>query len=189
MISTRYASDYRLDNDTDGTGKSKHKLVYVGPLYEFVNEPAKVKAAGNHCLIVLAAMWLLWIIGIVLPTSYFHYIYIVLPFVCCAIPLVLLSAGLFYLKTAASPYERIRKERTADRMKAQGLVGMVISAICVPMIIYRIILTGTVKLTDIIFSAMVLAIFAGMLIVFKKASVFAMKESVNPLTKKWAEIR
>lgn len=189
MISTRYASDYRLDNDTGQTGKTRHKLVYVGPLYEFVNDPAKVRAAGNHCLIVLASMWLLWIIGIVLPTSYFHYIYIVLPFVCCAIPLILMSAGLFYLKTAACPYERIRKERTGDRLKAQGLIGMVLSAICVPLIIYRISLTGTVKPLDIVFSAMVLAIFAGMLFIFKKASVFVMKESVNPQTKKWAEIR
>ncbi len=129
MFSSRkYFDDYVVEV-VDKNGKPKKVSTYIGEYYEY--DSVKLAAHLKIFLCIAAAFLLALFVGAGCVTFSNNVYYVLLPFVCQPLTLLMLIYALVELMIYRSRVKAGDKKRTLDRVRPLALAHMIICAICV----------------------------------------------------------
>ncbi|MBE6767771.1 MAG: hypothetical protein E7549_02530 [Ruminococcaceae bacterium] len=116
MVSKKYAADYRLENVRDKQGKLRTVAVYRGTRYTFKASPQAVRRAAR--LYALLTAWSVLCFGVILflNAAVLRQFYVLLPVLCCLLPLGYLTVAVIYTFTSTPPLTRERRDKICDRL-------------------------------------------------------------------------
>ena len=129
MVNKKYANDYHLENTKTKRGKIKTVAVYGGPQYTFKAAADTVRRTGRLCALLTALCVLFFAAVLFLNTAVLRQMYVLFPFLCCALPLGYQSVAVLYTLTTKPPFTRERNDKMHDRLAKTSLFLMVFSAI------------------------------------------------------------
>lgn len=116
MVSKKYAADYRLENVRDKQGKLKTIAVYRGTRYTFKASPQAVRRAATLYALLTALAVLCFGVTLFLNTAVMRQFYVLLPVLCCLLPLGYLTIAVIYTFTSKLPLTRERRDKICDRL-------------------------------------------------------------------------
>lgn len=116
VVSGKYASDYRLENIEGKNGKIVTKPVYRGDLFSFSKTEDEVKKVKVIFAVSTLVEWILFFVSIILNTRAGRAMYVSLPFLALAFPLLGQSDGVWTLLTAKDKVIRSVKDKITEKM-------------------------------------------------------------------------
>lgn len=129
MVSKKYAADYRLENVRDKQGKLKTIAVYRGTRYTFKASPQAVRRTAILYALLTAASLLCFGVTLFLNTAVMRQFYVLIPLLCCLLPLGYLTIAVIYTFTSAPPLTRERRDKICDRLAHTTLLLMFFSGV------------------------------------------------------------
>lgn len=116
MVSRKYASDYRLENIKTKSGKIVTKPVYRGDLFGFSKPKAEVKKLKYIFLISTIIEWLLFLASLLINTRSGRAMYVSLPFLALAFPLLGQSDAVWTFVSAKDGVTRMVKDKITEKL-------------------------------------------------------------------------
>lgn len=116
MVSRKYASDYRLENVKDKKGKIVTKPVYRGELYSFSKSKKEIKKLKKIFIISLILEWFIFLLSLFLNTRVGRAMYVVLPFLGVAFPLLGETDTIWAFLSSKGPMIRSEKDKITEKM-------------------------------------------------------------------------
>ncbi len=127
MVSRKYTSDYRIENEEGKNGKTKTIAVYRGDLFDWVvskEEVEKIKRIFTFSTII---EWVLLLISLSLNTDKSRVAYVSLPLIAVAFPLLGQTDCLFAFKAKKS-FERRDKDKVSEKLVSYVFVTLFLSS-------------------------------------------------------------
>jgi len=126
MSVNKYVGDYRLIEDVDEKGRIRTRTEYKGDLYHYRTgeTPERHRTAA-----AAAALWALWILAMLLPSSGMRVFYVSLPFICSAPALFILSDTVRLIVCRKEPMEHRDADRINNRYPSSLLFAQILLAV------------------------------------------------------------
>ena len=115
MVSGKYASDYRLENVEGKRGKIVTKPVYRGDLFSFSGTEKDVRKTKLIFAVSTAAEWILFFVAILLNTKAGRAMYVSLPFLATAFPLLGQTDAVWTLLVSKENVIRSVKDKITEK--------------------------------------------------------------------------
>lgn len=178
MISSKYASDYRLENVADPkTGKLKTKAVYRGDWFRF-EKPAELVKKRKILFTALTAVVIAAFAAALMLTGgaernrdvkALEQIYVLLPFVGLLFPIYYLIGATVRMWSAREKVTRADKDRIEGRFTGAAVAAIVLAGVSLAGHIVSWALNGETK-SDIVLLILTAAVIAAgvVMLVFRK---------------------
>lgn len=128
MVSRKYTKDYRLSETPLPNGRMKTQAIYIGEHYYFTAPPNALHRLRTACLTLMATCWIAFI-GALLPRSHASSLMVVvLPHVCCLMPLCYLSESVWILWRAPVPLTHSQADKVSKGLPTRSLLCLLFSA-------------------------------------------------------------
>ncbi|MGN1163865.1 MAG: hypothetical protein ACI4S4_03560, partial [Candidatus Ornithospirochaeta sp.] len=114
MVSGKYASDYRLENVEGRNGKIVTKPVYRGDLFSFSRTNEEVRRTKVIFAVSTVAEWIFFFVSILLNTRAGRAMYVSLPFLAVAFPLLGQSDAVWTLVSSKESVIRSVKDKITE---------------------------------------------------------------------------
>ena len=137
MISTKYAPDYRLENEVDpATGKIRTVPVYRGPLFSFCQEQQTAARMKRLFPLLTGLSVLAYVLLLTTNTAAGRTMYVMLPFAGLCFPLLYAALGCWRLLTAKAQVTREHRDKIEHRLTGSAaamlaLAGISLAGFCV----------------------------------------------------------
>ena len=174
MVSTKYTSDYRLENVVDPrTGKLVTKAVYRGDWFCF-EKPAALVRQRKILFTILVGLITAAFIGALLLTGInernqdmiaIEKYYVIIPFVGLMFPIFFMGTAAVRMWRATDKVTREHRDKISDRFAATGISAAILSGVSVIGHIVSWAINGE-TVTDMIFLGITLIILAASLAIF-----------------------
>ena len=174
MVSTKYTSDYRLENVVDPrTGKLVTKAVYRGDWFCF-EKPAALVRQRKILFTILVGLITAAFIGALLLTGInernqdmiaIEKYYVIIPFVGLMFPIFFMGTAAVRMWRATDKVTREHRDKIGDRFAATGISAAILSGVSVIGHIVSWAINGE-TVTDMIFLGITLIILAASLVIF-----------------------
>lgn len=184
MVTSKYSSDYRLENVVDPrSGKLVTKAVYRGDWFRFSKPAELVKKRGIlftvlTCLIAALFVTALMLTG-VKERNYnvkaLEQIYVLLPFVGMIFPIYYLAAATWRFWRAKEKVTRSHKDRIVGRYTAASAATAILAAMSLIGHIVSWALNGETA-TDLVLLAITAAVIAAAAVIFAKRNDLSMEK-------------
>ena len=115
VVSGKYASDYRLENVEGKNGKIVTKPVYRGDLFSFSRTEDEVRKTKIIFAVSTASEWVFFFLSILINTRAGRAVYVSLPFLAAAFPLLGQSDAVWALLSAKESVIRSVKDKITER--------------------------------------------------------------------------
>lgn len=168
MISSKYASDYRLENVADPkTGKLKTKAVYRGDWFRF-EKPAELVKKRKILFTALTCVLIAVFIAVLMLTGgaernrdvkALEQIYVLVPFVGLLFPIYYLVGAVIRMWAVREKATRAEKDRIAGRITGAAVAAIVLAGVSFVGHIVSWALNGETK-TDIVLLILTAAVIA-----------------------------
>ena len=122
MIFNRYAGDYRLENQTDASGRLKTVAVYRGREYYLALSAGELRTFCRKWLLWLLPIAALFVPGFFLNGAGGRRPYVTLPYIALLLPLYLSAAMLPLLRRERTCFERKDRDRIERRSRGCPLL-------------------------------------------------------------------
>ena len=116
MVSRKYTSDYRLENIKDKNGKIVTKPVYRGDLFGFSKSQEEVKRLKSIFVVSTIIEWCLYVFSILINTRAGRAMYVSLPFLAIAFPLLGQSDAVWTLASTKGDAARMVKDKITEKL-------------------------------------------------------------------------
>ena len=116
MVSRKYASDYRLENIETKGGKIVTKPVYRGDLFGFSKPEAEVKRLKVIFIVSTIIEWILFFTSLLLNTRSGRVMYVSLPFLALAFPLLGQSDAVWTFVSSRDGVTRMVKDKITEKL-------------------------------------------------------------------------
>ena len=116
MVSRKYASDYRLENIEGKNGKIVTKPVYRGDLFGFLKPTEEIKRLKTIFIATTVIEWCLFFLSLLLNTRAGRTMYVSLPFLAVAFPLLGQSDGVWTFVSTKSDATRMIKDKITEKL-------------------------------------------------------------------------
>ena len=170
----RFTKDYELVTTTDGKGRGKTSMVYIGSYYNLDIEAAAYRTYRWLAWALLIGMVIFQIAAGFVNNRGMYQMYVAVPYVLCFFPLVYLSAGALKLPSATTHLRRDQAELSLGRMKKSGTALAVLNGLVVLAELAYLLLFGTAAelQRELVFLAlMVLVCAANTLLLLKTRAI------------------
>lgn len=174
MVSTKYTSDYRLENVVDPrTGKLVTKAVYRGDWFCF-EKPAALVRQRKTLFTILVGLLAAAFIGALLLTGInernqdviaIEQYYVIIPFVGLMFPIFFMGTAAVRMWRATDKVTREHRDKIGDRFAATGISAAILSGVSAIGHIVSWAINGE-TVTDMIFLGITLMILAASLAIF-----------------------
>ncbi len=174
MVSTKYTSDYRLENVVDPrTGKLVTKAVYRGDWFCF-EKPAALVRQRKILFTILVGLLAAAFIGALLLTGInernqdviaIEQYYVIIPFVGLMFPIFFMGTAAVRMWRATDKVTREHRDKIGDRFAATGISAAILSGVSAIGHIVSWAINGE-TVTDMIFLGITLMILAASLAIF-----------------------
>ena len=173
MVSKKYAADYRLENVRDKHGKLKTVAVYRGTRYTFKASPQAVRRAATLYALLTALSVICFGVILFLNTSVLRQFYVLLPVLCCLLPLGYLTIAVMYTFTSKLPLTRERRDKICDRLAHTTVLLIFFSGVSLLGAGVAVALSyATMEWQTWIYFIAVLVIFTSSCVMQRKKNVF-----------------
>lgn len=188
MVSLKYAKEYRLDTFTDERGKVKDCTVYIGPLYEWISSAEQLKKTALLLTLMTAVQSFLLVFSLWNYSDLTKLWWVVLPFSCILFVCLYLGTVCYNLFTVKGQFHREQKEKTIDRLKATGVMGIIFAG-TTAMSAFASLFFDFIKIGvwDIFFVIADMTMFVLFVLEFRMAKALEVKEIQNPEADKWKD--
>ncbi len=116
MSSRKYTKDYRLENKSQKNGKVVTIPVYRGELFGFEKKKEDVERVKRVFLIFTIAEWVIYFVALLLNTDKGRVMYVSLPLIAVAFPLLGQTSIVLMLKKTKSEYIRSEKDKITEKL-------------------------------------------------------------------------
>ena len=116
LVSRKYTSDYRLENIKDKNGKIVTKPVYRGDLFGFSKSQEEVKRLKSIFVVSTIIEWCLYVFSILINTRAGRAMYVSLPFLAIAFPLLGQSDAVWTLASTKGDAARMVKDKITEKL-------------------------------------------------------------------------
>ena len=116
MVSRKYASDYRLENIEGKNGKIVTKPVDRGDLFGFLKPTEEIKRLKTIFIATTVMEWCLFFLSLLLNTRAGRTMYVSLPFLAVAFPLLGQSDGVWTFVSTKSDATRMIKDKITEKL-------------------------------------------------------------------------
>ncbi|MBR3270998.1 MAG: hypothetical protein IKI59_03665 [Clostridia bacterium] len=174
MVSTKYTSDYRLENVVDPrTGKLVTKAVYRGDWFCF-EKPAALVRQRKILFTILVGLLAAAFIGALLLTGInernqdviaIEQYYVIIPFVGLMFPIFFMGTAAVRMWRATDKVTREHRDKIGDRFAATGISAAILSGVSAIGHIVSWAINGE-TVTDMIFLGITLMILAASFAIF-----------------------
>ena len=127
MSSRKYAKDYRLENKSQKNGKVVTIPVYRGELFGFEKKREDVERAKKIFISFTFAEWVIYIVALLLNTDKDRVMYVSLPLIAVAFPLLGQTSIVLMLIKAKNEYIRSEKDKITERLTSWVFVSFFFS--------------------------------------------------------------
>ncbi len=173
MVSKKYAADYRLENVRDKHGKLKTVAVYRGTRYTYKASPPAVRRAAILYALLTALSVVCFGVILFLNTAVLRLFYVLLPLLCCLLPLGYLTVAVVYTLTSSPPLTRERRDKICDRLAHTTLFLIFFSGVSLLGAgVACALAIASINWQTWIYFLATLGIFAAACIMHRKKSVF-----------------
>ena len=128
MARNKYVKDYRLLETFDEKGRVHTDYEYIGDAYRFRASGERVARARRISLGACLLGWLLFLGGMIPPSTAMHTIYVSLPYAFSALPLGILTELAVTAFRVKEPMEHHFSDRLNNRFPPAALAVAVLSA-------------------------------------------------------------
>ncbi len=189
MITLRYGKEYRMDLETFPDGKKKQKMVYVGPLYDYVDTINEHKRQRSLLLVLVSLSAILFIFGFSFYSNLSRVWFTSTPYAVNALVIYLLFESIGYFWKYRSNLNREAKQRGGDRLKALSLIAASLYCISFAGSMGAIVSSYISEVTvfDYLYIMVILLSILLMLAAFFSARDIAYIEKENPTAKEWED--
>ena len=116
MVSRKYRDDYRLENVKRKDGRVVTTVVYKGELFVFKKAGEELKKIKRIFILTTVIEWVVFFLSLFLNTDKGRVVYISLPLIAIAFPLLGQSDVLLLLLKDKKGYTRLEKDRITERL-------------------------------------------------------------------------
>lgn len=116
MVSRKYADDYRLENSETKNGRIVTKPVYRGELFAFTKGEEEIASLRRTFLKTLVIEWLLYFLCLVVNSDKSRVMYVSLPLIASAFPLLGQSSAVALMMKGRSDYKREEKDKIREKL-------------------------------------------------------------------------
>ena len=116
MVSKKYTSDYRLENVEGKNGKIVTKPVYRGDLFGFSKSQEEVKRLKSIFVVSTIIEWCLYVFSILINTRAGRAMYVSLPFLAIAFPLLGQSDAVWTFASTKGDATRMIKDKITEKL-------------------------------------------------------------------------
>jgi len=188
MITLRFGKEYRMDTETLPNGKSRQKMIYTGPLFDFCDSETEHKEKRILHLCVGIVTFLLLIIGYSFYSNLSRVWFVSIPYACNLLVgyLYLESVGFFWKYTDS--LNREHKEKGGDRLKSLSMIyaGFDLFSL-VASFVAMFTYLDEISVRDYVFLALTLIQLMLMIFSFTKARKIEYLERKNPVADEWKD--
>lgn len=142
MLTNKYTKEYRIETEKDSKGKVHEKSVYIGPLFVLKTEEKQKRKVILRMSVLSIVSLALFVSGLWNHSVFMHVFYISIPSICLGIMVYFYGTGCFYLSSRNEYYNREQRDKSGDRIKVGGTIGLLLGGgtllgVAVNCILYR----------------------------------------------------
>ena len=180
LYNDKYLNDYKIEIVKDKNGKLVEKAEYVGPLYLYKQCNSALKKWKRIFLFFTVAMALCWLGVMAIPAAESRSVYIMLPVLCCSLPIYYTCDSVVRFIFSKAPLTREQYDKISIRPKKilKLLFALHIITLIALLIFY---LSGNKPLNiviSILFTGLILA--QALIVFFMHQKAFVMECSLMP---------
>ena len=127
MISRKYVGDYRLENVRDRKGRLVTKPVYRGDIFGFEKSGEKIVKTRRMFIRSTVLEWVILIFSLLINSDKGRVMYISLPLIAVAFPLLYQSDAAALLMKRGGDYKREEKDKVTEKMVAAVFISFFFS--------------------------------------------------------------
>ena len=174
----KYAKDYESEVYADIRGRLHTKAVYRGKLFGFKAPPEKVLHQLYLDGAVMLLAWAALFGALCLNSGAGRTMYVVLPTVCCFLPMVYVSWSVITGLTHRPPMRRETADGVYDRRCSAGLLFLIFAGVSlVGYIVMLIVKRGALFLPeDPVYGALLLVLLFAAVFLFRRRGGLALEE-------------
>ena len=187
MITLRYGKEYRMDLETLPDGKKKQKMVYVGPLYDYVDTLGEHKRQRRLLLMIAILSAILFISGFSFYSNLSRVWFSAIPYASNALVIYLLLESIGYFWKYGENLNRESKQRGGDRLKSLAIISAALYCLSLTGSFAATISSYIEEVTKFDYIYIIITVFnlAVMLVLFLIARPIRYIEKENPAAKEW----
>lgn len=188
MVNLRFGKDYRMDLVETPGGKKERKMIYVGPLYAYVDTEEAHSKQRIFFTVSGALAMVLFLAGFSFYSNISRVWFASIPYACNLLVLYLYIEGAFYFWKYRDRLNREQKEKGGDRFKSTSLVASVLCFVSmVSGFVSVFFYLDAVVINDYLFLGIDLLLLMLTFFVHVKAKEITYREEPNPVAKEWAD--
>lgn len=171
MISGKYAGDYRLNETVLPNGKISAAAEYIGKPFYYAGDKRTVAKARRICAAALCLCWAAFFAALLPQSRAARLMYVLLPFVSAAFPLLYLTESVRQLLRAREPMTREKADRISDGVPRRALFTAALgaAALC-GFAVFAVLSPETLLPGDAVFAAAGLIFVLSAILVFRQKS-------------------
>ncbi len=168
MKSRKYMKDYKLVHAIRPNGSIATCAEYTGKYYRFTADSNRINHARKLSVIFIALSWATYLIAL-LPAAYVsRVIYVIVPFVSTAIPLVFLSDSVLIFLRAKAPLKRETADRISQGLPARSMIALIFASFSfLSFAVTAVLSHGDMRFGDIAFGVSSLCLCAFVAFIFR----------------------
>ena len=177
----KYAKDYESEVYADIRGRLHTKAVYRGKLFRYKDPEETVRRQLLWDSGIMVLGWAALFAALLLNTCAGRTFYVVLPTVCCFLPMVYVSWSLMTGWLHKAPMKREFADGVYERRCSAGLLFLIFAGISLGGYAVMLVLKRTALFlpADVIYGGMLLLLLASAILLFRRRSGFAVEEIIH----------
>ena len=190
MVTLRYGREYRMDLESLPNGRTKRKMVYIGPLFNYVDS---MERHGKQRIILLVLSLLTafqYIFGFSFYSNLSRVWYSSIPYAFNGIFLIFEFESILYFWGNHVDFNRERKQRGGERIKGLSIAISVFAFISlIGSVSASLAGSVSVQSSDYLYIAVTLILVVTQIAMFLYSRGIRYTEKENPLTNEWENIK
>lgn len=175
MVSRKYTKDYRVEAHLTKRGAIRDEAIYCGAYYRFARPKEEVSRSLRFLTAAELVSTAFAVFPMCVPCAYSKQMYVILPLVVSLLPIYLLFAGLYRVRTAGEKVIHEHRDKIANRIPTGAFIQMLIAGLALIGTIVYIIL-GQLAPIDWVCSVLALLRAALSVLIFLHRHDFAMED-------------
>ena len=177
MVTKKYVKDYKFSETVTERGRIKTEAVYTGAYFR-LKDASGAKRAVKPMLVLLCALWVLFVSSLVPNSKAAHILYVLLPYVFAALPLGRLTQSVLFVGRAGDKLIRSEADRISKQLPSAALWLMILSGVpAVGLAVTLLIKNTALGGADVLFLCSCAAMFVTGLAIFRRREVFSSEEA------------
>ena len=177
----KYAKDYESEVYADIRGRLHTKAVYRGKFFRYKAEEVTVRRQMLVDSGIMLCGWIALFTALMLNTCAGRTMYVILPTVCCFLPMVYVSWSLITGWLHKVPMKREFADGVYERRCSAGLLFLIFAGVALLGFALMVILKASALFlpADILFGGMLLVLLITAILLFRRRNGLAVEEIKN----------